>query len=618
MKKILINLLCILAFILCFAGNIFAAEDLNITSVLYDNSSSFFSINSYDNEDFTFSAQPKLYIVEEEQKVYFDINSAVLKCPPQDLVLTSPYIKEVIVKQFSTNPNIVRVVIYYKDGYNPKNIHLKKLNSSLYVVFSQIKMQNFYFHHMYSDVISGVTRFYEPITIQSPVLAQSSVVSQINSAFKLGATTEDQNFILMKRDLTLQTNYYIDNINIKNGTIHITGTGALTVTKPFGLSNPNRTVYDVPNAVVNTAIRNKEFPISQNESIKIGQFDRETARIVITSQKSANYIPVIYPDAQRLVFIDKTSSNTGQLFSIKSSLNSIYDEITDTKNHSVKLIFSKPVIYGIDRTNSMLDFYLYNIENSQNFNLKSSLLFDGAKLTDLKGGGVKISIPLEKDDEADVQAGVDGKTLRLKIKCERKEIIKPDEPVIKPQPVVQPVKKADAKKIIVIDPGHGGSDCGAIRNGIYEKNITLDISQRVATLLEKKGYVVYMTRETDATVSLQDRVDISEDISPEIFVSIHVNSSNNESPNGIETHYYKDNSLTLAKTVHASMLNHITANNRGLFKSKFYVINHTTAPAILVEIGFLSNPTERAQLVSESRKQATAKAIAEGIDDYFK
>ena len=179
-------------------------------------------------------------------------------------------------------------------------------------------------------------------------------------------------------------------------------------------------------------------------------------------------------------------------------------------------------------------------------------------------------------------------------------------------------KIADGKKYIVIDPGHGGSDCGATRNGIYEKNITLDISKRVETLLKNKGYVVKMTRNSDDTVSLQDRVEISEEFAPDIFVSIHVNSSNSETPQGLETHYYKDNSLKLAKTVHASLLNNVNANNRGLFRSKFYVINHTTAPAVLVEIGFISNPSERAQLVSESRKQATAKAIAEGIYDYFK
>ena len=76
--------------------------------------------------------------------------------------------------------------------------------------------------------------------------------------------------------------------------------------------------------------------------------------------------------------------------------------------------------------------------------------------------------------------------------------------------------------------------------------------------------------------------------------------------------------MELAKYVHAAMLNNVNAKDRGLFKSKFYVINHTTSPAILVETGFISNPSERAQLVTESRKNATAKAIAEGIDEYLK
>ena len=116
---------------------------------------------------------------------------------------------------------------------------------------------------------------------------------------------------------------------------------------------------------------------------------------------------------------------------------------------------------------------------------------------------------------------------------------------------------------------------------------------------------------------MKNRLKLINIYKPDLFISIHVNSSNSETPNGLETHYYKDNSLLLAKTVHASMLNNVQANDRGLFKSKFYVINHTTAPAILLEIGFMSNPIERVQLITELRKQATAKAIAEGIDDYF-
>ena len=137
-------------------------------------------------------------------------------------------------------------------------------------------------------------------------------------------------------------------------------------------------------------------------------------------------------------------------------------------------------------------------------------------------------------------------------------------------------------------------------------------------ILTKKGYTVEMTREADETVSLQDRVAFSESKNPDIFVSIHVNSSEKPEITGIETHYYHQESLSLAQTVHAALASNINSKNRGLFKSKFYVINHTTSPAILVEIGFISNASERAELVSEKRKQATAKAIAEGVENYFK
>lgn len=612
MKNICIKLLCIFAFILSFVSTVFAA-DFNITSVTYDNSSAFLTINTFDNEDVNFSASPKLYIVPEEQKAYFDINSAVLKCPAQELVVNSPGINQIAVKQFSLNPDVVRVLIRYNEGYNPKNIQLKKLNNTLFVWFRQPQVQNYYFQQVYGDVLSGISRFYESISIQIPVISnQNNIMNQINSAFNISGNAEPE-YVLTKKDVILPTKYYLDNVNVKNGSVHITGNGSVTLSKPFMLSNPSRIVYDVPNAFVNSVLRNKDITINQEESIKVGQFNRDTARIVITSPNADKYIPVIYGDAQRVAFINKSANTQNSLFSTKTVLTSMYDEVNDASSHSIKLVFSKPVIYALDRTNNSMNLLLYNAEKSQSLNMHSIL--PGSTVTVLNSGGLKLSIPLSAGDNLDIHAGNDAKTLRIKVKSDKLKL-----PEIKEEPVVatiSPVKNSN-KKYIVIDPGHGGSDHGAIRNNISEKNITLDISKRVQKLLEKKGHEVYMTRETDETVSLQERVDISENVSPDIFVSIHVNSSNSESPHGLETHYYKNNSLLLAKTVHASLLNNISANNRGLFKSKFYVINHTTAPAILVEIGFLSNPSERAQLVTESRKQATAKAIAEGINDYFK
>lgn len=619
MKRFFLNLLCIIAFILCFVGKVFA-DDLSINSVVYDNSASFLSINSKDNEDFNFSILPKLYVNQEEHKAYFDINSAQLNTSVKNLVINSPDIKEILLQQYSVNPNIVRVLISYNENYNPKNIQLKKLNNTLFVRFSTSQVQNYYFQPIYTDTVSSVTPFAEQTIIQMPLqIANNDIISQINSAFQLGATTNDTSYILTRKELLLPSKYYIDNVNVKNGVIAVNGMGTVTLTKPFSLTNPQREVYDIPNTIVNPSIRNKEYYISQTETVKIGQFDPTTARIVITSKYADKYLPVLSPDGQNIEFVDNVTGKKSLFNMPKSVFSGISGEVIDSMTYVEKMIFTKPVVYGFDRTSSGIDFYFYNVDKTNDIKLKDSTIFENAKISSLTGGGLKLSIPLVSGDTVDIHAGNDGKTIRMKLKS---TFVAPpkvvEEPVITVPPIVVTKPERYGKNIVLIDPGHGGSDCGATRNGIFEKNITLDISKKVYDLLTKKGYDVYMTREKDETVSLQDRVEISENIEPDVFVSIHVNSSNSDSPNGLETHYYKDNSLILAKTVHASMLNHIKASNRGLFKSKFYVINHTTAPAILVEIGFISNSAERAQLVTDSRKQATAKAIAEGIDGYFK
>ena len=616
MKSFITKFLYIFAFILCFASSVFAA-DLNINSITYDNSSAFLSINSFDIEDFKFANPPKITIDSEENKAYFDLESAVLRCPQQDLVINSPEISQIAVKQFSTDPNIVRVVIRYNDDFNPKTIQLRKVNSTLFVRFKHPSVQNYYFQQVYTDISNNINKLYESVSIQIPVkVVKNNLMSQINSAFNVG--DEEVDYILNKKDLVMPTRYYVDNVEVKTNSIHITGSGALTLTKPLVLSSPTRLVYDIPNATVNPVLRNKEIPLNDVETIKIGQLERETARIVITSNNANIYIPIIYPDSQRIAFIDRKSTTYQALYPAKTTLNSVNDEINDSKTQSVKMVFSKPVIYALDRNQKNIEFLLLNADRSPDLNLKSTFLFEGSKISNLKNGGLKVTIPLKSDDILDVHTGVDAKTIRIKIRSNTADLPaaeKESSGIIMPSSMLS---RDVNKRFVVIDPGHGGGDHGAIRGGISEKDITLDVSKRVRDLLEKKGYEVFMTREIDETVSLQERVEISENLVPDMFVSIHVNSSNSDSPNGLETHYYKDNSLILAKTVHASMLNHVQANNRGLFKSKFYVINHTTAPAILLEIGFMSNPIERVQLITDFRKQATAKAIAEGIDDYFK
>ena len=176
---------------------------------------------------------------------------------------------------------------------------------------------------------------------------------------------------------------------------------------------------------------------------------------------------------------------------------------------------------------------------------------------------------------------------------------------------------------VVLDAGHGGIDSGAIGGGLFEKDINLEVTKMVEDALRKKNIYVYMVREKDATVTLEERVNYSNEIDPDIFVSIHTNSTVKEDSFGLETHYFKDDSIELAEIIHKNFasernLKKWETKDRGMIKSRFYVINHTEAPSVLIEIGFLSNLEERAKLNKKKRKEEIADAIVEGILEYLK
>ena len=118
-------------------------------------------------------------------------------------------------------------------------------------------------------------------------------------------------------------------------------------------------------------------------------------------------------------------------------------------------------------------------------------------------------------------------------------------------------------------------------------------------------------------MTLAERVDYISEHGGEAFVSIHLNSSVKPEVRGYEIHYYTDEGYELAKVIHSSLSSNLSEYDRGLFKSKFYVINHTIAPAILIEVGFLSNEEERRELLTPERQNATVKAVTDGLIRYF-
>jgi len=167
---------------------------------------------------------------------------------------------------------------------------------------------------------------------------------------------------------------------------------------------------------------------------------------------------------------------------------------------------------------------------------------------------------------------------------------------------------------VVIDAGHGGHDRGGIPGqSVAEKEMTLDVAQRLRNVLAASGYRVVMTRDSDVFVPLATRVAIANSYRNAIFVCIHFNSAKRMGAGGIETYFYSRESLPLASAIHYYVAGGAPSANRGVRRRGFYVLRKTGIPAVLVECGFLTNPTEGAYAESTSYRQKLATEIAAGI-----
>ena len=167
---------------------------------------------------------------------------------------------------------------------------------------------------------------------------------------------------------------------------------------------------------------------------------------------------------------------------------------------------------------------------------------------------------------------------------------------------------------VVIDAGHGGFDRGGIPGQrIPEKEMTLDVAQRLKTLLAASGYRVIMTRDSDVFVPLPTRVAIANSYGNAIFVCIHFNSAKRMGAGGIETYFYSRESLPLASAIHYYVAGGAPSSNRGVRRRGFYVLRKTRVPAVLVECGFLTNPTEGEYVQTAAYRQKLAEEIAAGV-----
>jgi N-acetylmuramoyl-L-alanine amidase len=167
---------------------------------------------------------------------------------------------------------------------------------------------------------------------------------------------------------------------------------------------------------------------------------------------------------------------------------------------------------------------------------------------------------------------------------------------------------------VVIDAGHGGYDRGGIPGQrVSEKDMTLDVARRLKSVLAASGYRVVMTRDSDVFVPLGTRCAIANSNRNAIFVSVHFNSATRSGASGIETYFYNRESLSLASAIHHYVAGGAPSSNRGVRRRGYFVLRRTNMPSVLVECGFLTNPTEAGYAQNASYRQKLAEAIAAGV-----
>lgn len=184
-------------------------------------------------------------------------------------------------------------------------------------------------------------------------------------------------------------------------------------------------------------------------------------------------------------------------------------------------------------------------------------------------------------------------------------------------------------KLIVIDPGHGGTDTGAIGElGTREKDVTLKIGQELKTLLEKNGSKVIMTRNRDQDVygpfasptqELQARVDIANKAKADLFISVHVDAYSDQGAGGTTTYYFNKTSQDnlLAQCVENGLNDKLHLTDRGERSNELYVLENTTMPAVLTEVAYITNPLEEKLIQTSAFQKEAALGIYNGIKAYY-
>lgn len=460
----------------------------------------------------------------------------------------------------------------------------------------------------YIDIQNSISSLYESIDVGSNAVKSIRTAQQPNLnnvtriVFDLTSTqsydiymSEDRKSLNVKfkptivEKVTFQTEGEQDIINIYSNTS--------VESKIMYLSDPNRFVIDIAGAISSMGSTSIDLNGQFASALRTSQFNTNDMRIVLDTKKILDYeiiendkvitIKLINPTYKNLEY--KNSNDSPKLVLKKNpdnpiDINAIVHEDNYLDNlYKITLKGDYSNLYGYGEY-KMNDGYLNSI-TIKNENGNTQFIFNEKNVYTCK----------VTEDEQNIYLNV-----------------------YNPKTVY--------KHVVVIDPGHGGSASGAVHNGLTEKDVTLDVGNRLYLLLENDPDIkVYATRVTDENPSFDYRVDLPNHAA-DMFVSIHCNSIDSSSVSGVQVFYPNPSDVrgSKSKQLASLLMEGVTLNtgfpNRPANQSmgyQFYVLKYTQVPACLVEMGFLTNKSDASKLATPEGRQQVAQGIYEGIKKGF-
>lgn len=612
---------------LCLCTGVSAKNQFVIKQVVPDTAGKLIIVAGTGSQDIAF----KTTKLSNPDRLVVDVDNAMLLGTKKSIKLNNEKIKDLRIAQFSSEPDRVRLVLTTDSPDMLKTIKVSKSKNTILFDLNEITPANISDSPLYKDrdAAESVDKTIQeaPENYTLPINLDISKISKSKDS-----TAQEKEILIKSLQDKIDHNVVLKKVKHFGNRVIISGTGILSITEPMllegsgetGVKTENRVLpsskisaslkriaFDIPDSVVTSDEILQPISLKNGDFIRIGQFDNNTVRVVIETKNPDAYKTIISPDMQSLLIAPENEVSFLE-FPDSDSFGEIQDLKVikqDKKTTKIVITSARPLIHNLKHYNSpeMLAINLYNLRQPKKeivFALPKTGQFHGVSFDDIDRypNGSRWLFPLNRTTKVESKLSLDGRVLEITLK----DII--------------PVStwKATSKREIVLDAGHGGQEPGAMRAGIYEKNITIDVVQRIKSDLQQAGINVVMTREGDETVSLKQRTIITNTEIPDAFVSIHINSSESPSARGLETYYYTPQSKELAQIVHSKLVSSINSPDRGIKTARFYVIRNTEVPAILAEIGYISNDAERCSLLTDERKDETARAIADGILNYLK